>query len=243
MRLLKCNNNGKLAVSPDLLDKSVIPPYAILSHTWEADQEVTFDDAHDEATTRSRKSGYAKLDFCLEQARRDGLQYVWVDTCCIYKTDQVELQAALNSMFRWYRDAKLCYVYLSDVSTSNGDSFESWGPAFRASRWFTRGWTLQELLAPKKLQFFSREGNYLGDRRTLEQEIHDITGIALTALRGAPLSSFSVDERLSWIADRDTTREEDKAYSLFGLFDVFIPLLYGESEKRAFARLREAIEK
>ena len=106
-------------------------------------------------------------------------------------------------MFRWYRDAAKCYVYLPDVwvtkrKASNQFSESTWEPAFRASRWFTRGWTLQELLAPASVEFFSREGKRLGDKRTLERQIHEITGILISALQGAPLSQFGVDNRLLW---------------------------------------------
>ena len=148
-------------------------------------------------------------------------------------------------MFRWYRGAAKCYVYLADVSTPafDADDKSSWEGAFRESRWFTRGWTLQELIAPVSVQFFSKEGVLLGDRTSLEQDIHYITGIPLIAIRGSSLSNFSVAERLAWIAKRDTTRKEDKAYSLLGIFDIHMPLIYGEGEKNAFRRLREEISK
>jgi hypothetical protein len=93
------------------------------------------------------------------------------------------------------------------------------------------------------VEFFSREGKRLGDKRALELQIHEITGIPITALRGTPLSQFDVEERLSWAESRQTTREEDKAYSLFGIFDIQIPLLYGEGKDKAFQRLREQIDK
>ncbi|KAK0725155.1 NACHT domain-containing protein [Lasiosphaeris hirsuta] len=165
------------------------------------------------------------------------------DTCCIDKSDGAELQHALNSMFRWYRNAAKCYVYLADVSTSAPDNKSSWEAAFRASKWFTRGWTLQELIAPTIIEFFSIEGQRLGDKKSLERQIHEITGIPLGALRGGILSDFSIDERMAWVKKRNTTREEDKAYSLFGIFDVHMPLLYGEGEVEAFGRLRERIDK
>ena len=109
--------------------------------------------------------------------------------------------------------------------------------------YFTRGWTLQELLAPGSVEFFSQEGNPLGDKRSLERQIHEITGIAVPALQGTPLSQFGVDERFSWAVNRQTTRKEDKAYSLLGIFDVYMPLIYGEGSDNAFTRLREEIDK
>src|SRR5947209_1374185 len=161
-----------------------------------------------------------------------------MDTCCIDQSNNNELSEAVNSMFRWYRNAVKCYVYLSDVP----QPALSINDAFRKSRWFTRGWTLQELLAPRSVEFFSREGNRLGDKTSLERQIHEITGIADSALRGAALSQFGVDERFSWIEHRQTTRKEDKAYSLLGIFDVFMPLIYGEGEKNAFKRLKASIQ-
>jgi hypothetical protein len=179
---------------------------------------------------------------------RDGLHYYWVDTCCIDKSNSVELQEAINSMFRWYQNATKCYVYLSDVSTTKRKASDqlsefTWESAFRASRWFDRGWTLQELLAPGSVEFFSREGKRLGDKKTLERQVHEITGIAVSALQGAPLSQFGVDERLLWAENRQTTRKEDKAYSVLGIFDVYMPLIYGEGRENAFKRLREEIDK
>jgi hypothetical protein len=148
-------------------------------------------------------------------------------------------------MFGWYRNAARCYVYLDDVSTptwSVGDK-SSWALAFRKSRWFTRGWTLQELIAPVSVEFFSREGVRLGTRESLEQDIHHITGLPLSVLRGSPLSNFNVTERLTWVEQRETTRKQDKAYCLLGIFDIHMPLIYGEGEANAFRRLRTEVER
>jgi hypothetical protein len=246
MRLLERNSAGQFTLTKDLIGDN-IPEYAILSHTWGADtDEVTYKDLMD--STSKDKPGYKKIYFCGEQARRDGLQYFWVDTCCIDKSNNAELAEAINSMFHWYQNAAKCYAYLSDVSmteqkASNQVSELTWESAFRASRWFTRGWTLQELLAPSSVEFFSQEAKRLGDKRDLEQQVHEITGIAASALQGAPLSQFGVDERLSWAKNRQTTREEDKAYSLLGIFDAYMPLIYGEGRDNAFTRLRDEIDK
>jgi hypothetical protein len=207
MRLLKCNDDGEFSLAKDFVS-SEIPEYAILSHTWGADtEEVTYRDLIDGAG--KNKVGYEKIRFCGEQARRDGLHYFWVDTCCIDKSNAVEVQEAINSMFRWYQNAVKCYVFLLDVSTKKrkaSDSFTeyTWEPAFRSSRWFTRGWTLQELLAPSpgSVNFFSQERDRLGDKGSLEQQIHEITGIPLLALRGTPLSHFNVEDRLLWAETR-----------------------------------------
>ena len=245
MRLLERDSDGEFSLTKDFGDH--VSRYAILSHTWDADtDEVTYRDLMD--GTGKSKAGYNKIRFCGEQARRDGVQYFWVDTCCIDKSNSTELAEAINSMFRWYQNAAKCYVYLSDVSTTKrkaSDQFSefAWEPAFQASRWFTRGWTLQELLAPGSVEFFSRDGKRLGDKKTLERQVHEITGIAVSALQGSPLSQFGVDERLSWAKNRHTTRKEDKAYSLLGIFGVYMPLIYGEGGENALNRLREEINK
>ncbi|KAH8592591.1 WD40-repeat-containing domain protein [Bisporella sp. PMI_857] len=247
MRLLQHSGTNEFSFTEDLVGDDRIPPYAILSHTWGSNtDEVAFEDLKN--GTGKRKAGYEKIRFCGEQARQDGLQYFWIDTCCINKANYTELSQAINSMFRWYQSAAKCYVYLSDVSTIERKASDrspefTWESAFQESRWFKRGWTLQELLAPATVEFFSREHQQLGDKRSLRQRIHDITGIANSALQGAHLSHFSVDERLSWIDRRQTKLEEDKAYSLLGIFDVSMPLIYGEGGDKAFKRLREEVDK
>ncbi|KUJ06164.1 HET-domain-containing protein [Mollisia scopiformis] len=239
MRLLYNNGDGNISLTKFL--ENDIPKYAILSHTWE-EEEVTFEELQKGIGTT--KTGYAKIRFCAEQAKRDGLQYFWVDTCCIDKSNSAELAEAINSMFRWYRMSTKCYVYLSDVSRTpvNIDRM-AWESAFRKSRWFTRGWTLQELIAPTSVDFFSKESNRIGSKRSLEQQIHEITGIPKMALQGAYLSQFDDKERFLWIQPRQTTVEEDKAYSLLGIFDVQMPLRYGEGMASAFKRLEEEIDK
>jgi NACHT domain/Heterokaryon incompatibility protein (HET) len=244
MRLLRRTNSGEFALTKDLVGDDTIPPYAILSHTWgpdaeEGTTEVTFEDMT--SGTGENKPGYEKIRFCGEQTRQDGLEYFWVDTCCINKANEAELSQAINSMFGWYRNATRCYVYLSDVQ----DEFNlrSWDSEFWRSKWFTRGWTLQELLAPRSVEFFSREHKRLGNKISLKQQIHEITGVPTSALQGSPLSQFRVDERFLWIERRQTKLEEDKVYSLLGIFDVKILLFYGEGAANAFKRLREVIDK
>jgi hypothetical protein len=222
------------------------PPYAILSHTWTEGQEVTYNDLV--TGTGKDKTGYDKIRFCGGRAAADDLQYFWVDTCCIDKSSSNELNTAINSMFRWYQRASKCYVYLSDVvvpeEVTDAEAFRiTWAEAFRRSRWFTRGWTLQELLAPPYVEFFSKNSKRLGSRISLEQEIHEITKITIEALRGQSLAGFSVEERMSWAAQRTTTWKEDKVYCLLGIFEVFLSLIYGEGEAYATLRLREEIER
>jgi hypothetical protein len=236
MRLLELNSHGEFSLTKYLIDN--IPPYAILSHTWgEDDEEVTFQDLTQ--GVGESKAGYRKIQFCGKQAAKDGLQHIWIDTCCIDKSNSSELSEALNSMFRWYYEAARCYVYLSDVSARGSE----WESAFRESRWFTRGWTLQELIAPRSVEFFSGEGERLGDKNSLDQQVREITGIPVDALQGRPLSSFSVEMRISWAKKRETKREEDKAYSLMGIFGVHMSPIYGEGEDEAFERLHGKIKK
>jgi hypothetical protein len=242
MRLLQYNSDGNFSLT-EFFDKA-IPEYAILSHRW-GTEEATFEDL--QKGTGTKKAGYEKLRFCGEQARGDGLQHFWVDTCCIDKSSSSELAEALNSMYRWYRNAARCYVYLLDVSAPKqkaGDTSTeyTWESAFRDSEWFTRGWTLQELLAPPTVEFFSQQGKRLGDKGSLKQHIHKITGIPISALEGAPLSQFRVEERFSWAENRQTTRPEDKAYSLLGMFGIHLPPIYGEGKEHAFRRLKKEIQ-
>ena len=244
MRLLERSPDGGFRLTKDFV-RGNIPPYAILSHTWGPDsEEVTFQDVT--KGTGEDKAGYEKIRFCAAQAQRHGLQYFWIDTCCINKENNAELAEAINSMFRWYQDAARCFVFLSDVPGPSRERgglppSQSWEPAFRASRWFTRGWTLQELLAPKMVHFFARDGALLGDKMSLKQLIHETTGIAVRALCGDPLTRFEIEERFRWAESRQTTREEDWAYSLLGIFGVFISPIYGEGKDNAVHRLRKEI--
>ncbi|KAF2488658.1 HET-domain-containing protein, partial [Lophium mytilinum] len=252
MRLLKLDDSGEFGLQEFYGDD--VPDYAILSHTWgDANEEVTFKDLADH--TAKEKEGYKKIDFCGKQAATDNLQYFWIDTCCIDRASSAELQESINYMWRWYRESKRCYVCLSDVSKKDEDdqaddfvkeesetnhlARSTSKSTFRRSKWFTRGWTLQELIAPSSVEFFSLEGVRICDKKSMEQQIHKITGIAIRALRGDALSTFSFDERMSWAVKRNTTREEDQAYSLLGIFDIHMTLLYSEGKENAFARLEK----
>jgi hypothetical protein len=245
MRLLKLEDDGKLSFTGDLI--SDIPPYAILSHTWgDDDQEIKYEDIKNDAG--KEKAGHRKIEFCARQAASNHLRHFWIDTCCIDKSNSTELNEAINSMFKWYRKATRCYVYLSDVSKDDSSQDDdqpraAWKLAFRRSRWFKRGWTLQELIAPSSVEFFSTECQRLGAKDSLEQLLHEITGIAIGALRGRDLSEFTVEDRKSWSQYRETKREEDRAYSLLGIFKVSFLPNYGEGVDNAFRRLDEEIAK
>jgi len=241
--------------------------YAILSHTWEK-EEVSLQEmllvnknAQPEADQIKQKDGYQKITKFAALAADDGFQYAWVDTCCIDKSSSAGLSEAINSMFRWYRKAAQCYVYLADVpSLSNVHRLGSakgtnWylsatnvrstkeprvGPIFRQSRWFTRGWTLQELLAPTALRFYFSDWTPGHTKTELSRALNKITGIPDQVLWTGDFSRTPVAEKMKWASRRQTTRIEDTAYCLLGLFDVNMPLLYGEGDK-AFLRLQEEI--
>jgi hypothetical protein len=217
---------------------AAIPPYAILSHTWET-EEVSFQDWPNLEAVKGKK-GFRKIELAREQTIRDGLDYLWVDTNCINKDSSAELSEAINSMFAWYRGAAICYAYLSDVTTHA--DHEVLGPRLSGSRWFTRGWTLQELLAPDEVIFYSTDWDVLGTRKSLVHHISDITGIKQSYLMHDFRSVPSVAHRMSWLSRRSTTRVEDMAYCMLGIFDINMPLLYGEGDK-AFIRLQEEILK
>ncbi|KAI0435710.1 heterokaryon incompatibility protein-domain-containing protein [Xylaria telfairii] len=239
MRLLHLDSNGELSLTKDLTNN--LPRYAILSHTWGDDEdEVLFEDI----VNRSAKDkvGYRKIRSFMDWTIKYGLEFAWADTCCIKKSDSSELTMlagvgtwlgpcdtmAINSMFRWYKDARVCYVHLADVSYDRYIHDDTSDDAFQTSRWFTRGWTLQELIAPRQVVFFSSDGSYLGCKDTIQRILVKITGIPGCALAGCDLSEFTVAERMSWASARETKLEEDRVYSLLGLFDIHLPPIYGE---------------
>ncbi|KAK8851141.1 heterokaryon incompatibility protein-domain-containing protein [Apiospora arundinis] len=252
------------------------PPYAILSHTW-GPGEVTLQDMQaefgggDEAPypsnnssriRASSKEGFSKIRYTCEQAAKDGLEWAWVDTCCIDKTSSAELSEAINSMYRWYNQADICYAYLVDVTLdlrSGGlESRPSRSPstihsaltlldeAVAGSRWLTRGFTLQELLAPRDITFYNAHWTMIGSRNVkLRDALAFATGIDSVCLMSgehARLADYSIATRMSWAAHRSCTRTEDVAYCLMGIFDINMPMLYGEG-KKAFIRLQEEILK
>lgn len=220
------------------------PPYAILSHTW-GDDEVSLRNFRKQSS-RSSWKGFSKIQSACQEAHRQGLDYLWVDTCCIDKTSSAELSEAINSMFKWYQRSQICYAFLEDVEQPSINLPDMRGACnasernFTTSRWFTRGWTLQELIAPKEVVFYNKNWVSIGEKGTSSELIKKITGIDTFILEGGPLPEVSVGRRMSWAVDRQTTREEDIAYSLMGLFDINMPLLYGEGPK-AFIRLQEEI--
>ncbi|KAF2161568.1 hypothetical protein M409DRAFT_27966 [Zasmidium cellare ATCC 36951] len=255
-------------------DERSTPPYAILSHMWADGKEVQHADMLKHSfDNRDDGLDWKKIDFTCKQAIADGFTYAWIDTCCIDKSSSAELSEAINSMFRWYRAAKVCYVYMSDVGIAgfvndNGEGIETspnltidpetndphlsvpmTSPGLsetlqvQQSRWFTRGWTLQELIAPPAVVFYDCNWRLLGDRARLLPYIAAATRIPSDFLEGrVPLHDVGIAVRMSWASRRETTHIEDEAYCLLGIFDINMPLLYGEGQK-AFTRLQEEIMK
>ena len=208
--------------------------YGILSHTW-GDSEVTFEDMAS-SSVREQKKGWKKITNTCRLAKRCECDYAWVDTCCIDKSSSAELSESINSMFEWYANAVICFAYLEDLEPDV--AVETWLPQ---CRWITRGWTLQELLAPREVHFFDKLWKRRGSKATLVEALRTSTQIDQSVLRKeSRLSDYSVAVRMSWAANRETTRPEDMAYCLMGLFDINMPLLYGEGS-RAFRRLQEEI--
>lgn len=244
------------------------PLYAILSHTWK-DDEFLFEEARNGFSQylQNPRTGLRKILNACEKARQNKLDYIWVDTCCIDKSSSSELSEAINSMFKWYKESADCYVFMDDVSLREDGTMQN----FEKSRWFTRGWTLQELIAPHGVIFFDADWKYMCRRDQVASRLEEITGITRSILQRAhavppretplfpnlrqlcpgcgqdddvkrELAEEPISRKMGWAAYRKTTRPEDTSYCLLGLFDINMPLLYGEG-KNAFWRLQEEILK
>ena len=256
----------------EFFNQESTPPYAILSHTWGDEEITFKDmrkylkSVKMAETQRSvveggmladcghtiieRMSGFKKIRYCAEQATMDNLDYFWIDTCCIDKSSSAELSEAINSMFRWYRDSAVCYAYLSDLAdplnaivvTDVNSMARAMNKELAKSVWFTRGWTLQELIAPRKLIFYTASWTEVAEKNNwyLRRRIEKQTGIPVPVLLTGDSSRCSLAQRMSWASSRRTTRLEDGAYCLLGIFEVHMPLLYGEGE-HAFLRLQEEV--
>lgn len=237
MRLINCKT-----LTLETYEHSEAPPYAILSHTW-GDDEVLFQDFL-LPEVREAEHGWRKIELTCRQAAADGLSHAWVDSCCINKESSSELSESINSMFRWYAHSTHCYVFLTDYHLPPSPSAPR---DITSSKWFTRGWTLQELIAPPRLSFFDADWKFVGTKRDLGADIASCTRINLNLLTATTIEDIRIglDEctvamRMSWAARRKTKRPEDLAYCLLGIFDLSMPMLYGEGE-RAFTRLQEMI--
>ena len=242
---------------------STIPAYAILSHRWEK-EEITYKDVLKRRNLESK--GWGKVRKCCAFVRQRGYEWVWIDTCCIDKKSSAELSESINSMFKWYRGSEVCYAYLGDVSCCRSDLItdaciflmeqdifekgrfyksanhcsQDLETQIRGSKWFVRGWTLQELIAPERVLFVDRDWEgVIGSKSTLRNLISNITGIEEVArfdlLESTPIS---IATKMSWASKRECSRQEDLAYCLMGLFNINMPLLYGEGGQNAFIRLQ-----
>lgn len=209
------------------------PSYAIFSHRWR-EEEVTFKDLS--RPDVQSMEGYSKFSEACETAQFLGFDYLWIDTCCIDKSDNVELSEAINSMYNWYMNSGICFAYLDDVTRKNLSE------EFSGSEWFSRGWTLQELIAPAEVLFFDRNWTLLGTRASLATYVELASGIERILLLTRRFDGVSVAKKMSWASRRVTTRLEDEAYCLMGMFNVNMPAIYGEG-RRAFIRLQEEILK
>jgi hypothetical protein len=223
-------------------DDTDLPYYAILSHTW-GKEEISLQEMESPTPETFSKLGYQKITGACSLTKKRYLEWIWIDTCCIDKKSSAELSEAINSMYRYYQEATTCYVYLNDVEAGSGfgdgqTTFELWA----GSKWWRRGWTLQELIAPVQVYFFASDWRYLGTKELNAEEISRATKIPVVVLKGVSPTKYSIAQRISWSSNRDTTRKEDMAYCLLGLLEVNMPLLYGEGTK-AFIRLQEEVIK
>ncbi|KAF2162650.1 hypothetical protein M409DRAFT_68951 [Zasmidium cellare ATCC 36951] len=207
-----------------------VPRFAILSHRWYPhEQEVSFKEYR--KSLKMHSLGHQKISQFCALAQRNGFEWAWVDTCCVDKRSSAELSEAINRMYSWYEQAEVCYAFLGDVQSID----------WKKSDWWHRGWTLQELIAPQRVFFFDRDCQEISNKKSMADGIENISGIPVAILRHEkPLTAWTVAQKMAWAARRSTTRIEDRAYSLLGLFKINMPLLYGEG-RNAFQRLQIAI--
>ena len=249
MRLLHARD----LVFKEFIGKTV-PDYAIVSHRW-GDEEISHQTFNDHCETyingERHGHGWTKIVKACELALGQGLEWVWIGTCCIDKRSSAELTEAINSMFEWYRQSEICFAFLPDVyGVCKFDPYDVLPPTqfeskeFRSSVWFTRAWTLQELIAPTEVQFFNANFEHIGTKidKTVAHLVSDATGIPIDVIRNQDihLDDIVIAERFGWASKRISTREEDIAYSLLGIIAVNMPLLYEEG-RRAFQRLQAEI--
>ncbi|KAF9474487.1 hypothetical protein BDN70DRAFT_815594, partial [Pholiota conissans] len=233
-------NKAEIAALTEFI--SVHARYVILSHTWLHDTsgEVTY--AKWKSGNFDKNSpGYQKLaTFCKVAAKDHGITLAWMDTICINKDSSAELDESIRSMYKWYRDSSVCITYLAQTTHVSH---------IRDDLWFTRGWTLQELLAPPRIKFYGADWLQLipweySDKHVqdAQEEIFAATTITSRELQvfqdqGHEWKKIPISRKMQWTANRQVTREEDTAYSMMGIFDVSISIAYGEGAQRAFFRL------
>ncbi|KAG1726863.1 uncharacterized protein EDB91DRAFT_1350428 [Suillus paluster] len=215
----------------------------MLSHRWEGTEPLLHDIKDKVVYEMTGAGSLVKLQSFCKIARKAEYHWAWVDSCCIDQHNNVEVQKSLNSMFGWYHDSALTAVYLSDVSPSSSSG------ALAKSAWNTRGWTVPEFLAPKVIRFYQQDWTpYLDDSShnhkesiKIMHELQDATGIDARTLVAFQPGMRDAREKLQWVSMRITTVPEDIAYSLFGIFGVQLPILYGENKQNALGRLLQEI--
>ncbi|KAK7440037.1 hypothetical protein VKT23_017288 [Stygiomarasmius scandens] len=211
-----------------------IPSYAILSHRWISGEEVVHNEFIHLQEETKKTSGYLKIEAACEQACEDGIRYIWIDTCCIKQGNHADVKTNITSMYAYYQNAEVCYAYLVDVPGIR-DSVD-------ASKWFERGWTLQELLAPRTVIFFDRDWQRIGDKDELQDEIYRETTIPPAVLSGEKsIQDIDVLTRMSWSMRRRTTKRQDEAYCLQGLLGIVVEPDYTEDPYTSFSRLGKAL--
>ncbi|GIZ43479.1 hypothetical protein CKM354_000670500 [Cercospora kikuchii] len=246
MRLINVHN----LKTTQFTDDKTRPRYAIASHRWRKD-EATF---REKPEWFRKKSGFEKIKKFCAWAQELDLTWLWIDSYCIDKSSSAELTEAINSMFFWYRESAVCLAYLDDIDAFPPSSGAISTSRLAESEWFRRGWTLQELLAPKIVLFRERMWRDIGAKVSsrqpsssisvsviLNKQLSRVTHIPEEVLDDYSKSaSYSDDQKFSWAAGRETTRIEDQAYCLMGIFDVYFPATYGERD-RAMVTLKFAI--
>ena len=221
------------------------PDYAILSHRWCSDGEITLSelDSSDLLDDFVTTPQLEKIREACREAARQGIEWIWIDSCCIDKTNSEELARSIRSMFQWYRSAEVCYTYLQDVDMEKFDGNILCNERGKPSEWFSRGWTLQELLAPRKMLFFDMNWHIIGDRYDLALPVEAITRISSNYLRGeADFRTASIATRMSWLADRKTQEPEDMAYGMLGILNVSLVPMYGEGHGAWMRLQRELLD-
>jgi Heterokaryon incompatibility protein (HET) len=240
-------------------------PFICISHVWydrgrPIEHEVLPEDLEDHSWRKRKRKGADKVLGACEAVRKwseqrskalrkagskgddQPVEFIWIDTCCVDQKNPAEVSASINSMFRWYSEAIACFVYLHDLEPSSSRDAK-----LTKCEWFSRGWTLQELIAAPEAEFYDAGWNPIGNKSagsTMEVDISRITNIDTAILRNAEqLRDCKLSLRMAWAAGRTTRFEEDRAYSLLGIFNVQMPTLYGEGEESAFRRLQEEIIK
>ncbi|THU83413.1 HET-domain-containing protein [Dendrothele bispora CBS 962.96] len=220
-------------IQPVKFTKGTIPPYAILSHLWVEGEEVTHEELVRPQSMTYRKSGYQKIQTACQIASQDRYRYIWIDTCCIIQQDEIDLEENIPNMYGFYQNSGICYVYLPDVSSKKD---------FRRSRWFKRGWTLQELVAPRTVLFYDTHWRYLGEKRDLKEDISRKTTISPDILSGTQsIQNIAIIDRMTWALERKTTKRQDLAYCLQGLLGVTVKPNYREFWLESFNRLGRAL--